>query len=98
MKTLLRSESAEIGGGNPNCEKIPNMKILPRSESAEIGRGNANCIKIQTIKILHRSKSAEIGGGSSVEENPNYFFFTQKVKFRPLQASDYYAKNLRSLF
>jgi hypothetical protein len=36
MKILPRSESAEIGGGNPNYEKSKTMKILPRSESAEI--------------------------------------------------------------
>jgi len=47
MKILPRSEGPEIGGGNPNYEKIPTMKILRRSESAEIGGGNSNYEKSQ---------------------------------------------------
>jgi len=29
VKTLPRSESLEIGGGNPNCEKILTVKKIP---------------------------------------------------------------------
>jgi len=47
VKILPRSESAEIGGGNPNCVKIPTVKILPRTESAKIGGGNPNCENTQ---------------------------------------------------
>ena len=54
-------ERAKIGGENPDCEKIPIVKILPRSESAEIGEENPNCEKIPFVKILPRSVSAEIG-------------------------------------
>ena len=60
MKILPPSESAEIGGRNPNCEKNPkNVKILPRSESAEIGGEYPNCEKVPTVKTSPRSGSAE---------------------------------------
>ena len=59
VKILPPSESAEIGGRNPNCEKNPNVKILPRSESAEIGGEYPNCEKVPTVKTSPRSGSAE---------------------------------------
>ena len=57
----------EIGGRNPNCEKIPTEKMLPPSESAQIGGGNPNhektqlCITVPTCEKNPTVKTRSVG-------------------------------------
>ena len=64
---LPRSESAEIGGGNANCEKIPTVRVLHQSESAEISGGSPNHEKFKLCRPGWQPGTAAAGVFFSLE-------------------------------